>query len=144
MKSKKSMKGASGSENFNNIITQNLIAFVRSNNLSQKDLAETLNVSEATVSRLLAGKSRLSIEKMFLLRETYGVELDYFFSGIESDKFLNTKASKVTGPKCEDPFEKSLGVISEELNRSYGTDAFDEKMIRLTKLFLKFTGVRGL
>ncbi len=145
MKSKNTFKGATDSEQINSIIVKNLTEFVKKARLSQKELAETLNVSEATVSRILSGSSRLSIEKMMLLRKKYGVELDYFLSEPGTRKKSSPRYTmKSSEPMAESSFEQCLDIIKEDLNGSYGTDEFDEKMICLAKLFLKFTGVRGL
>ena len=64
-------------------LSERLLQLRREREVSQIELAETLNVSRQAVSRWETGQSTPSAEKLQFLAEFYGVTLDELFCSVE-------------------------------------------------------------
>ena len=64
-------------------LSERLLQLRREREVSQIELAETLNVSRQAVSRWETGQSTPSAEKLQFLAEFYGVTLDELFYSVE-------------------------------------------------------------
>ena len=77
-------------ENLYAQIGQRIVQIRRSNNLTQYQLAEMLDISVKHCSAIERGKSSLSLEKMIDVCDHFGVDLDYLIRGIKkSDTILS-------------------------------------------------------
>ena len=76
-------------ENLYAQIGQRIVQIRRSNNLTQYQLAEMLDISVKHCSAIERGKSSLSLEKMIDFCDHFGVDLDYLIRGIKSDTILS-------------------------------------------------------
>ena len=63
-------------------LSERLLQLRREREVSQIELAETLNVSRQAVSRWETGQSTPSAEKLQFLAEFYGVTLDELFYSV--------------------------------------------------------------
>lgn len=78
---------------------------ISENDLKQKEFAQSINVTESYVSKLLRGESGLSNSTANLIEERYGYSVDWIFNGIEP------KISKKSKIKDLNPIQRKL--ISE-------------------------------
>ena len=76
-------------------LSERLLQLRREREVSQIELAETLNVSRQAVSRWETGQSTPSAEKLQFLAEFYGVTLDELFYSVEE----KPKAQEATPPQ---------------------------------------------
>lgn len=62
-------------------ISKRLKEFRESKNLSQKKIAEILDITEKQYSNIECGKSGLSLDKIFELNKTLGLDPTYLITG---------------------------------------------------------------
>ena len=78
------------------IFSQNLKKFLKDNNLSQIQLARTLDISNASISNYIKGISEPTLSFFYKFKKCFNLSVDYFFSDNELKEITTVKPLDIT------------------------------------------------
>jgi len=104
---------------------------INENHLKQKDFANSINVTESYISKLLRGDSGLSRSTATLIEEKYGYSLDWILSGDEPKVRRASKSRRLS------PTHKKILADLEQMDEQELTAviAFMESLKNVRKSF---------
>lgn len=106
-------------------LSERIRLIITENNLKQKEFAQSINVTESYISKLLRGESGLSNTTALLIEERYGYSADWIAAGNEPKISQRSKSKDLT------PIQRK--VISE-------IEQMDESEIIAVKAFVTSLG----
>jgi len=87
---------------------KNLSVLLEENDITQRELAEKINVTEVTISRYLSGERSPRIEIVSKIADFFGVTTDYLL-GVSDTKFYSSGDALNVGLSREEE-----GILTEE------------------------------
>lgn len=121
-----------------------LETILKMENITQEELAKKLNVSQATISRWISGKTKPTFENIIELRKIFDLSYDLIFDCLTEQKLkLNNLLEGLLTFKYEDfkealidtlfIFYKQIEIIKYEKGK---TDFKDDELIKIIENFL--------
>lgn len=89
-------------------------------------MARVLQVSEATVSRLVSGDRQPSLELMIKIRSTLRWKLDAQADALQSGSYGEVLAGKMSKAKAPKPPEAEFEVTSDDLAQASFEEAMED------------------
>ena len=73
------------------LFRNNLENFLKTNNLTQNQIAKSLGVSNASISNYLKGNSEPTLSFFYKLKKTFNLDVDYFFTDLTKQSVQKAK-----------------------------------------------------